>query len=388
MENKDLFYYDQLIPKEHFCNFEKEKKIIQRAIENNECIKLYGPRNFGKTSLARNIIAKDWESINPVKRVILYADFYSVTSLEDLSQEFTQSFNLAITSKQSILEKSFDWLKVLTKVRPVWVPSLTSDSGEFSITTENAERIVDFRIILENIHELQKNSKFEFLIILDEFQEIHQVKRAEALLRGALQSFSIRIPIIILGSKQHLLISIFENPKAPFYSWGRTVEFHPIAYEIYHQYIEERFLHVKKTHSLQVSEYLQNKLHRIPESINRLCDYLAKNESEHEITKEIIDRNIEEFVDQSRSIYEQLYSTFNTTERRIVEVISQKEFTTELLGKKFIAEVGNISKTTLSNHISQLLNRSILSQGITDESKKSYWVTDPLFSYFLKRFKR
>lgn len=338
--------------------------------------------------MAKNLIGKTWEAKNPERRVVIYADFYSVTTLEDISHEMTKSFNLAMNSKKSFFDKGLSWMKVFKKVRPIWSPNAGSDGlGEFSITTEKSENVVHFQTIFENIHELHKNKKFEFLIILDEFQEIHNVKRAEALLRGVMQNFTEKIPIIILGSKQHLLTSIFENPKAPFFSWGMTIEFHPIAYSEYHQYIENRFKMVGKHHTLETSKYLQNKLNRIPESINRFCDYLAKNAEEKEITELCINQKIEEFIERSRSIYEHIYSTLSTSERRIVEAISSEDRSSQLLGKKFLNKIGNISKTTVANLIAKLLDNSLLTQGFNEQSKSVFWITDPFFNFFLKKYK-
>jgi len=388
-ETKELFFFDQLIFAENFCNFAKEKEKIKSCINHSECLKLYGPRNFGKTSLVKNIIAKEWEAKEPEKRLVVYADFYSVTSLQDISLELTKAFNKAIGPKYNLIDKSFAWLKLLKKVRPLWSPDLSGNGlGEFSLTTEKSEHIVDFEIILENIHNLQKSGKFNFLIILDEFQEIYKVKKAEALLRGALQLFELKIPIVILGSKQHLLKNIFENPRAPFYSWGSTIEFHPIAYEEYHQYIEERFQKIKKTHSLETSIFLQKKLNHIPESINRFCAYLCRDEKNSIITPQIIEKKMEDFIDSTRSIYENIYSTFTSSERKILNVIAQKGEAQNVLGKDFLLEVKGVSKSGVSKIMLTLLNQSFLSMKFSKESEIIYWMTDPFLSFFIKKHKQ
>lgn len=387
-ENKELFYYDQVLEIEQFCNFSSEKEYLLKAIENGECTKLYGPRNFGKTSLARNIVAKIWEAKNIDKRVVVYADLYSVTDLNDLSLELTKAFTKALNSKKNILDKGLEWLKVFKNIRPAWTPSSMSDGlGEFSLTTEKSEQIINFQIILENIHHLQKSGKFEFLIIFDEFQEIHKIKRAEALLRSSLQFFSIKIPVIILGSKQHLLKDIFESPRAPFYSWGNTIEFHPIPFKEYHSYIEERFSSLKMTHSLETSIFLQTKMNRIPESINRFCSYLCKTNSEKEITIVTIENELQQFVDRSRSIYEHIFSNLSSSERKIIETISKNEKITQVLGKDFLSSLKDVSKSTVSNVVHKLLDQAILSQGIDEMNKKYFWITDPFFNYFVKHYK-
>ncbi len=300
----------------------------------------------------------------------------------------TKAFNHALSSKKNFFEKGIDWINLLKKVRPVWTPSHDGGNfGEFTITSEKSNQVVDFQTVFENIHALQRSKRFEFLIILDEFQEVHKVKKAEAYIRGALQSYEEKIPTIILGSKQHLLMTIFENPKAPFYSWGTTVEFHAIQEDKYHRYIEERFQRVGKTHGPDVSTYLQNKLNFIPESINKLCNFIAHSESNNIVTIEFVDHALREYVDRSRSIYEHIYSTLSANERRIVETIAKNGHVEMLTSKKFLAEIGNFSKSTISNISLRLLDSSIISQGLNHDLSKKYWVTDPFFSYFLKKYK-
>ena len=359
-----------------------------KSIEHGECIKLYGPRNFGKTSLARNIVGKEWESKDPKKRIVVYADLYSVNTLEDISFEISKAFQSAINSKKNFFDKGMEWMKVLKNIRPTWSPSLDgSDMGEISFATQKMGKIIDFGLIFESIDELQKEKKIKFLIILDEFQEVHKVKKAEAKLREVLQNFRSKIPVVILGSKQHMLSEIFEKPRAPFYSWGMTVEFQPIDYVKYFNYIEERFKKVGKSHSLEVSKYLQDKMNRIPESINRFCDYWVKNAETDSMQKADVDQKMSEFVDRSRSIYEHSYSTLFSSERKIMINVAKHGRITDFLGKSNLKEINGVSKSTVQNLKKKLLDSSVLSCGLNEEGQLTYWVTDPFFSYFIKSYK-
>ena len=134
--------------------------------------------------------------------------------------------------------------------------------------------MVDFQVVLENIGNLQHRKNFEFLIIMDEFQEISKIAKAEAQLRDSLQKLGSDISVVILGSKQHMLANIFNRPKAPFFSWGLTLELKPIPYDEYHEYMANRLRLAGKAINLDVSQKIQNLLNRIPESIHRFCDFL------------------------------------------------------------------------------------------------------------------
>lgn len=387
-EIKKVFVFDRLVGAENFCNFEKEKSVIKKSIKDGTCLKIYGPRNFGKTSLIKNIIAKEWMAEDHERRIFIYADLFSVQSLDDISDEIVKSFTYALNSKKNILEKSLEWMKALKHLRPTWSPPTSPDSyGEFSVTAENHKSKIYFSTIFENINLLNKKKQFEFLIVLDEFQEIAKIKKAEALLRGALQLLDSKISVVILGSKQHLLAEIFERPRAPFYAWGNTIEIGVIEFGIYTVYINERFKDSKLKISNENSERLQKMLNRIPEAINRFCDYLNKNLYNQEISEKIIQFQLEQFVEMSRSTYELTYSSLTTAEQKLVVAVAKEGEVSQILGKDFLFKIPKVSKSTVSSVLYKLLDHSIISQTVTEDSTKIYWVTDPFFATFARRYK-
>jgi AAA+ ATPase superfamily predicted ATPase len=389
MDNYESFFpYDKLIYADNFCNFKQEQKTLLEAIKNKKCVKIYGPRNFGKTSLVKNIVGLKWEQESPKNRIIIYADFFSVTSLEDISMELTQAFNKAISQKRNLRDKSVIWLNELKNLRPVWqVPASPGSLGDFSLRTEDNEKVIDFELLLENIERLQKKKQFEFLIIFDEFQEIHKIKKAEAKLRGALQNFSVDIPIVALGSKQHIIQKIFHKSRSPFYSWGETIEMRPIAYDEYFSYIKERFDNYNIAVSVELSKYIQDCMFRVPENINRFCDYIVKNVEEGELSKSAIDLLILDFVDKSRSIYEEIFSYFKENPRKVVLALAKLGKVYSINGTTFILTVAGISKTGITDIVERLLDESVITKNLDDKGKSYYQLNDPFFVQFLKSYK-
>ncbi len=387
-EIKSYFVFDRLIDESDFCNFTKERKRLEEHIGRGDCVKLYGPRNFGKTSLLKNIIAKQWEATAPAQRIAIYADLFSVQTLEDIDLEIHRAFSFALNTKRSHLSKGFDWLKMLKNIRPTWTISGDPSSfGEFSFTFEQKQGAPDLGAIIESINILNAKNELKFLIILDEFQEIAKIKKAEAHVRGALQNLSSKIPVVILGSKQHLLTKIFEKPRAPFNSWGFTVEFKPIPTLEYAQYINQRTSESGFSLSLEVSEFLQSRLNRIPEAINRFCAFMCTQKLGPIITIEQIDNLLAEFVDLSRSTYEFQFAHFSVSSQRFIVALAKSGPSTHLTGMEFLRKIPSISKSNLSNILSHLLDDSVVSQGFDTHGTKIYWVTDPFFAFFARKYK-
>ena len=58
--NFKSFHFDALVDESDFCNYHKERKLLLQSIQKGRKTALYGRRNFGKTSLIRNVIASQW----------------------------------------------------------------------------------------------------------------------------------------------------------------------------------------------------------------------------------------------------------------------------------------------------------------------------------------
>ena len=54
------FIFDRLVDRENICGLELEKKQIKTLIDGRQNIVLYAQRNYGKTSLIKNVIMEDF----------------------------------------------------------------------------------------------------------------------------------------------------------------------------------------------------------------------------------------------------------------------------------------------------------------------------------------
>lgn len=383
-----FFVYDRLIGAHDICNFKTDISNLSKAVEKGLCVRLYGRRNFGKTSIVKNVIAPAWEALNSTNRVSVYVDLYAVQSLQDISQEFTKAFSRAITKKSGLLEKSLSWLRTLKHVRPTWQPPTeTNGFGEFSIKAELGADVVDFEIILDNMNRLSRTGKFSFLLILDEFQEISNIRQAEAKLRAGLQELGPENPVVILGSKQHMLDKIFNKPKAPFHAWGTTIELRNIPYEEYFLYMQRRFERAGKTIELAASTYLQDLMGRIPESINRLCDAIADRSDFIEITTSKVDEVLNDFLESAMSVYSSHYAEFSASERKVLHGLAGSDRVSRVLSSEFVGRTGGVSKSGVEQIVKRFLDRGVIYQEHTQAGASEYLVADPLFKFYLRKYK-
>ena len=383
------FPTDRILAASEICNFKKERDSITEHVMNGHCVRLMGPRNFGKTSIVKNVVAPHWMS-SPSKapRLFIYADFYTVTSEREVSEIMTQAFNEAMSRHLSLFEKGLMALKSLKSLRPTWSPSSSGNElGTFSVETINkGEKIVPFQLMLETIGDLHREGRFSIFMALDEFQEISKVKGLEGKLRGSLQLLPSDLPVVVLGSKAHLISEIFESPRKPFYKWGFSVELGPIAFTDYHRYMNERFANKAIKISEETSVYLQERMKRVPESINRLCEYLLQNQSNATLKNDTIDRAISSITDESQSIYRHSYAMFSANEREILVAVAKLGIILEPTSRKTLAELPNISKSQTSAIFKKLANTGALGLRLNQHAQTEYLIEDAFFEEYLKKF--
>ncbi len=371
------FIFNSLLNAENICNLEAETKKISDGIQNGLKMLIYGKRNSGKTSLIRNVIAKEWQK--EVDGFFMYVDLMGVQDISQISERlmlaFSQAYNKAFQMKslfQTLLQ-TIKGIKPTLEIDEKGHPKLS-----FGIQTESKYRpFTDILQELDNIF----NSKVSVLLVLDEFQDIALVNQAEALFRQSLESINSEIPVLILGSKQHLLTQIFAKPDAPFFSWGTHVSFLPIDYAVYSEYMNQRFNQANLNINHENAKYLQDLMSRNPEAINRLCYTLQYIGYEGDITKENIDMALEQLIQDRRSEPESYLSKFSMAEQSVITALAFKEPVLKPFGKVFVQQVG-LSTTGVGKIIKKLENNAVVYR-----EDNGYMLADPLLKQHILQFR-
>jgi len=371
------FIFNSLLDAENICNLEAEAKKISDGIQNGLKMLIYGKRNSGKTSLIRNVIAKKWQK--EVDGFFMYVDLMGVQDISQISERmmlaFSQAYNKTFRMKslfQTLLQ-TIKGIKPTLEVDEQGYPKLS-----FGVQTESKYR--PFTDIIQQLDNLF-SAKVSVLLVLDEFQDVALVRQAEALFRQSLESINSEIPVLILGSKQHLLTQIFAKPDAPFFSWGTHVSFLPIDYTVYSDYMNERFNQMNLNIDYDNAKYLQDLMSRNPEAINRLCYTLQHIGNKAEITKDNIDVALEQLIQDRRSEPESYLSKFSMAEQSVMTALAFKEPVSKPLGKVFVQQVG-LSTTGVGKIIKKLENKAVVYK-----EDNGYVLADPLLKQHILQFR-
>jgi hypothetical protein len=206
------FYLQEVPVDAPFCNRLKELRELQSYAEARANVVLYSPRRFGKTSLVRKV----QNSLEEKGAITVFADFFGVTSVEDVAARLAKAV-FAVTHKRESFWKQA--LKTISSFRPVLKPD---PEGGISLSVEPASAgrggIELLEETLESIGAFVQGTRALVNVALDEFQEIVVLKEAlriEAAMRSRMQRQGCSY--FFVGSRRRVLLGIFNERQRPFF---------------------------------------------------------------------------------------------------------------------------------------------------------------------------
>lgn len=368
------FLYDTLLDKENICNLTQERDIIEKFIENKKKLVIYGPRNFGKTSLVKNDIIPKFRKKHK-RSFVFFTDLMEVKSLNSIDLRMVNDFGMSFSESFPVKNFIDNVKRFLTGLHPEITFDPNTGEPKISIASSSTGKSASVLEIFKAISKIADEK--ETLIVLDEFQDIAFVEEAEGIFRRAFQEIK-KTSIIVMGSKRHILSEIVAKPGAPLSMFGEDLEFKPIEYKEYQEYILERFKQVKLNISFDDSIYLQEKMLRVPEAINIVCAEIMNSESDKTVVKLDIDKAINAVVEKRRSRYEEYLSHFTENEESVLASIAKEGYVKHPNSQAFLKTVKPTSRMV------GLIVKQFYDGSVVDKGDSGYFLTDPLLTCYLK----
>ncbi len=237
------------------------------------------------------------------------------------------------------------------------------------------------------LHEVFKeisylHKKSGVVVAFDEFQDVAFVEGAEAALRSCLQEVAKNLPVIVLGSKKHMLSQIFAAPGAPLANWGVDVEIPDIETSEYREYINERLQPHGITIGLEETLWLQQKMRFIPEAINMTCISLIDVKGDQtQVTRELLALALHNLLDTRRSRFEEYLLHFSNAEISFLRTLAHGGPHNKLTGVDFLRST-RLSSGGVIKIIKKMENAGVIYRGY-----EGYFLSDPLLAEYLIRYK-
>ena len=234
------FTFGALALDEAFTDREDELKELAVDIRNGQDVLVFAPRRYGKSSLvlraAQEALAKGV--------LVAYCDLMKTPTKERFAGALAKTiYEDLVSPVGQALEKASALFRGL-RIKPTIEIDPDDASLRFSFEAGRARAAgIDDTIekLLELPGKIGAERKKRTALIFDEFQEVLKLDPQFPNLMRAVFQTQPEVAHIYLGSKRHVLETIFNDKNEPFWRSAKRVEIGMIPTDKFRSYIERRF---------------------------------------------------------------------------------------------------------------------------------------------------
>ncbi len=356
-----------------FCNRKMELKRILYNFSNIAPTLLISPRRYGKTSVAL-------KAITETKLPYAHVDLYKALSEEDIVHYILNGIGRLLGQIEATPQKlMIVAAEFFSGFQLKFILEQYGLAVEFG---QKKKKSVDLILIaLEKLDSYAGKKKKKVIIFLDEFQVLAEIinnNSIEASLREAVQKAK-NINYIFSGSNRHLIETLFNDKKRPFYNLCDTITLNRINASDYKPYIINAALESwNKTLPDSILDTLFNLTELHPYYVNKLCSLVWQNQ---EIPKEQdIETAWNNYALENKSGIERELSLLKLNQKKILVYLSNEEGVKEPFSKKYANE-WNMSTSSIHRAMELLLEKDY----VFVDSHGNYKILDPLIKSILQR---
>lgn len=360
------FSFGRTVKNDSFTNREQEIKKLSSNFEHRINTIIISPRRWGKSSLVEKVASQVKSKNIKVAKI----DLFGMRTEE----EFYNSLANAVIKATS--SKTEEWLEMGKKFLKTVTPKFTVELGDkqhFDLSLDLDSIKKHYRELLDIAEKIAKEKNIALVVCIDEFQNISTFNNASAVQKRLRSVWQLHehVTYCLYGSKQHMMIDLFNKQSNPFYKFGELMYLPKIADQKWVLYITRQFQKTKKKISLQQALKISETVKCHPYYVQQLSHLVWIN-TDAEVTDQTIKQSIQELIDQNALLYFKEAEDLNNTELRLLRAISANE--TQLTSKEVI------KKYNLGTSAGVIkARRSLVSKEILDEHKKQLSFLDPGF---------
>ncbi|MHC1776288.1 MAG: ATP-binding protein [Lentimicrobium sp.] len=376
MENP--FIFGKIISGDHFLDREPEQERLQRNIRSGINTMLVSPRRWGKSSLVRQVAERIQREDSSVR--FCFIDMFNIRKEEDF---YAQLVTAVLKTGSDRWEK---WMEDASQFLKGLIPRFNMGSdpmNDFSVSLDWKEVKKNPDEILNLPEVISAKKKIRIVVCIDEFQNLgffDEPLEFQKTLRAHWQLHKNAV-YILLGSRRHILIDLFNSPSMPFYRFGDLVMLEKIPAGFWPLFISEKFAGSGKNFPESLTTRIPELLDNHPYYIQYLAHEIWSN-SEKEITEESVETAVASLLDQNNYLFQMQTDNLPNTQVAFLKALCDGvlSFTSMDTMKKYdLGSVSNIRR----------IREALIQKEIIDIFPGKPDFLDPLYKlWFLKNFKR
>jgi AAA+ ATPase superfamily predicted ATPase len=222
-----------------FADRERELAELTRDMFNGQDVVLVAPRRYGKSSLVLRAI----QEVAAEGVLVAYCDLMRTPTKERFAASLASTIVENLDSPVGqLLDRAAALFRGL-RLRPVI--EVDPDDASLSFSFQASRRPEDIDATIETLLELPGSIGAErsrrVVVVFDEFQEVVKLDAAFPNLMRAVFQTQPEVGHVYLGSKRHVLESIFSDRNEPFWRSARRMDLGPIPEPEFADFVRARF---------------------------------------------------------------------------------------------------------------------------------------------------
>ncbi len=368
------FQYGTTVSANAFTNREEEVKKLKSNLLNGINTVIISPRRWGKSSL----VEKTLLSIKSARKktAVVEMDLFSVSTVEEFLELFTREVIKASTPKWE------EWLTVGKDFFKQLIPKFSFQADpqtDFSVGFEWKELKKHAEEILELPEKLAVQKNVQFIICLDEFQHLAELKGYKSFdkkMRAVWQRQK-NVTYCLYGSKRHMMDDIFNKSSNPFYRFGDIIFLQKIKHEKWVTFISESFANTKKTITEDAAAIIPTLMKDHSWYVQQLSHYVWESCGKKATIKEV-EKALKRLIDTNSPLYIMQVESLSKTQLNLLKAISNNE--EQLTSRKVMDqyELGT-PQNVIKNRKTLAHKDIILGLG------KAYEMADPAFDLWFQK---
>ena len=222
-----------------FADRERELAELVRDMRNGQDVVLVAPRRYGKSSLVLRAI----EGVVADGVLVAYCDLMRTPTKERFAAALAKTIVDDLDSPVGqVLDRAAALFRGL-RLRPVMELDPEDASVRFSFDATRRQKDIDDTVerLLELPGRIAAERKRQVVLVFDEFQEVVKLDPAFPNLMRAVFQTQPEVGHVYLGSKRHVLDSIFSDRNEPFWRSARRMDIGPIPEPLFAEFVRDRF---------------------------------------------------------------------------------------------------------------------------------------------------
>ncbi len=367
--NQNPFIISGYRNEEYFCNRQLETERMLSSIKNQRHLTLFSLRRMGKTGLIWHV----FNQLKPEKTVVpVYVDIMPTLNISDFTLSLAKAVFSTLAQKQSVIKKL---LTALASLRPTLSYDSLTGNPEISIQMDSQ---TDVEYSLESVFNLLAGQDQQFIIALDEFQQItsYGEKGVEALIRSHVQKLN-NVVFLFSGSRRHLLSEIFSNPNRPFFNSTEIMEIDTIEADSYKRFIDHHFQKNNRKIQAEALDEIQHHTALHTFYVQFLCNRLYGT-GRRTIKKRDVAHMFRQVIAENESIYASYINLITPMQFRLLKAFAKDNGAGGITSKKYL-KVHNLGAASSVNTAS----KSLLDKDFIYQEGNKYFVIDKFFKGWL-----